>query len=83
MNRKEFYNSLSDEVKEKIKTCKSEEEMLAVLQEEQIELSPDLLESVIGGNQNILLHNEENSENKFKTKTIEKDKQNGDSSWCD
>lgn len=83
MNRKEFYNSLSDEVKEKIKTCKSEEEMLAVLQEEQIELSPDLLESVSGGNQNILLHNEENSENKFKTKTIEKDKQNGDSSWCD
>ena len=56
MNRKEFYNSLSDEVKEKIKACRSEEEMLAVLQEEQIGLSPDLLESVSGGNQELIGH---------------------------
>ena len=64
MNRKEFYNSLSDEVKEKIKACRSEEEMLKVLQEERIELSPDLLEGVSGGNQNILLYDEDNRENK-------------------
>ena len=64
MNRKEFYNSLSDEVKEKIKACRSEEDMLKVLQEERIELSPDLLEGVSGGNQNILLYDEDNRENK-------------------
>jgi hypothetical protein len=64
MNRKEFYNSLSDEVKEKIKACRSEEEMLKVLQEDRIELSPDLLEGVSGGNQNILLYDEDNRENK-------------------
>ena len=40
MNRKEFYDSLSDEVKAKIKACQSEREMLKVLEEEQIELSP-------------------------------------------
>jgi len=82
MNRKEFYNSLRGEVKEKIKACRSEEEMLAVLKEEQIELSPDLLESVSGGSQPIPLRNEENSGNKFKTGIIEKDRQD-DSSWCD
>jgi hypothetical protein len=49
MNRKEFYDSLSDEVKAKIKACQSEREMLKVLEEEQIELSPELLEGVAGG----------------------------------
>ena len=49
MNKKEFYESLSDEVKEKIKACKSEQEMLKVLEDEQIELSPDLLDGVAGG----------------------------------
>lgn len=49
MNRKEFYESLSDEVKAKIKACQSEQEMLKVLEEEQIELSPELLEGVAGG----------------------------------
>jgi hypothetical protein len=52
MNKKEFYESLSDEVKAKIKACKTEEEMLKVLQDEKIELDPELLESVSGGNSN-------------------------------
>ncbi len=51
MNKKEFYESLSDEVKAKIKACKTEEEMLKVLQDEKIELDPELLDGVSGGNQ--------------------------------
>ena len=53
MNKKEFYNSLSDEVKAKIKACKTEEEMLKVLQDEKIELDPELLDKVSGGNDNM------------------------------
>ena len=49
MKRKEFYESLSDEVKAKIKACRSDEEMLKVLEEGQIELSPDMLDAVAGG----------------------------------
>ena len=49
MNRKEFYNTLSEDVKEKIKACQTEEEMLRVLSEEKIELDPELLDSVSGG----------------------------------
>ena len=49
MNKKEFYESLSDELKVKIKACASEQEMLQVLEDAQIELSPDLLEGVAGG----------------------------------
>ena len=30
MNRKEFYNTLSEDVKTKIKACKTEEEMMKV-----------------------------------------------------
>ena len=49
MNRKEFYNTLSEDVKAKIKACKTEEEMMNVLAEEKIELDAELLESVNGG----------------------------------
>lgn len=49
MNRKEFYNTLSEGVKAKIKACQTEEEMLRVLEEEKIELDPELLEDVSGG----------------------------------
>ena len=49
MNRKEFYNTLSEDVKTKIKACKTEEEMMRVLAEEKIELDPELLDSVSGG----------------------------------
>ena len=53
MNRKEFYESLSEETKAKIRACKSEQEMLKILAEERIELDPDLLDSVSGGNDNL------------------------------
>ncbi len=49
MNKKEFYNSLSEDVKAKIKACKSEEEMMRVLDAEKIELDPELLDEVSGG----------------------------------
>ncbi len=49
MDLKEFYNSLSEDVKAKLKECKSEEEMLKVLEEENIKLDPDVLEDVSGG----------------------------------
>ena len=49
MNRKEFYESLSDELKEKIKACRSEEEMRRVLEDAQIDLSSELLDEVSGG----------------------------------
>ena len=49
MNRKEFYNTLSEDVKTKIKACKTEEEMMNVLAQEKIELDPELLDSVSGG----------------------------------
>ena len=49
MNRKEFYSTLSEDAKNKIKACKTEEEMMKVLAEEKIELVPELLESVNGG----------------------------------
>ena len=51
MNRKEFYESLSEDVKAKIKACETEEEMLKVLDEEKIELDPEILDeaNVTGG----------------------------------
>ena len=49
MDRMEFYNTLSEDMKARIKACKSEEEMMRVLADEQIELDPDLLENVSGG----------------------------------
>ena len=49
MTRREFYEGLSDEVKAKIKACASEQEMLQVLEDAQIELLPDMLDGVAGG----------------------------------
>ena len=49
MNRKEFYDSLSEDVKAKLKACKTEEEMMGVLEKEKIELDPTLLDEVSGG----------------------------------
>ena len=49
MNQKEFYNSLSEDVKAKLKNCKSEEEMMKVLDEEKVELDPELLDEISGG----------------------------------
>lgn len=49
MIRREFYENLSEEVKEKIKACESEEEMMNVLEEEKIEISPDMLDTARKG----------------------------------
>ena len=49
MTRKEFYDGLSDELKTKIKACKTEAEMRKVLEDAGVELSPELLEGVSGG----------------------------------
>ena len=49
MNRKEFYESLSEDVKAKLKACGTEEEMMKVLDEEKIELDPALLDEASGG----------------------------------
>ena len=56
MNRKEFYNSLSEDVKARLKACKTEEEMMKVLSEEKIELDLDLMEKVSGGRMPIDAH---------------------------
>ena len=49
MNSKEFYKGLSEDVKAKIKACKSEAEMMGVLDAEKIELDPAVLDEVSGG----------------------------------
>ena len=69
MDKKEFYNKLSDDVKEKIKACKTEEEMLKVLQDEKIELDPELLDpeqlaGVSGGNNAPIMDSPSSSCNK-------------------
>ena len=49
MDKKEFYDSLSSEVKEKIRSCTSEEEALRILEETKVEIPPELLAMVSGG----------------------------------
>ena len=49
MDRKEFYNSLSDDVKKQLKECKTDEEMLKVLGDNKIPLDEELLKGVAGG----------------------------------
>ena len=46
---KEIYASLSDEQKEKAKTCKTAEEWMAFAGKEGIELPDEVLENVAGG----------------------------------
>lgn len=43
-------NELSEEVKAKLRECKSAEELRALAEEEGIELTDELLEAVSGGN---------------------------------
>ena len=43
------YEDLSPELKEKVRACKSPEEMLALAQEEGYDLSDEELEGVSGG----------------------------------
>ena len=54
MNLKEFYTSQSEEVKERLKACKSVEEMKQVLDEENIELDPEMLDDISGGMDQII-----------------------------
>ena len=49
MDLKEFYTSQSESVKAKLGACKSEEEMMQVLGEEGIELAPEVLDTISGG----------------------------------
>ena len=49
MTKKEFYASLPEKVKAKIRACRSEEEMRKILEQEKIELSVDVLDTVAGG----------------------------------
>ena len=50
MNNKEYYNSLSDEVKKKLGECKTSEDMKNVLIEAGVEpLDDELLDAASGG----------------------------------
>ena len=49
MNHEEFYSSLSDDMKAKIKACASQDEMMDALKAANIELDSALLEDVSGG----------------------------------
>ena len=49
MDRKEFYNSLSEDIKAKLRECKTDEEMLKVLSDNKIKLDDELLMGVAGG----------------------------------
>jgi hypothetical protein len=46
---RKFYEKLSDGTKAKLKACRTEEEMKKILEDEQIEIPPELLEAVAGG----------------------------------
>ena len=46
---KGIYNSLTDEQKEKVKACKSSEEIMELVSKEGIELPEELMDKVAGG----------------------------------
>ena len=49
MNLRQFRDQVSPELIEKVKACKTEEEMMEMLKAEKVELSPDMLDAVSGG----------------------------------
>ncbi len=49
MDLKEFFDNLSEELKEKFRNCKTKEEMTALLKEENIELDDETIEGLSGG----------------------------------
>ena len=55
MEFKELFGNLSDEIKAKVKNVKSAEELKAILEKEQVELTPEQVEFLSGGGQG---HNE-------------------------
>jgi hypothetical protein len=50
MNLEDFMKDLSPELQEKAYACKSAEELLALAREEKVELPPEALEAIAGGN---------------------------------
>lgn len=50
------FDKLSEELKEKLRNCKSSDELQKVLMEENIELDPDTLEAVSGGLEGELIY---------------------------
>ena len=74
MNLKEFYTSQSEEVKERLKACKSVEEMKQVLDEENIELDPEMLDDISGGMDQIITQG--------KADHLERTTIHDFSSWC-
>ena len=49
LTNSEFYKKLPEDVKEKLKGCKSEEEAMDVLKDNMIEIPEDELKKVAGG----------------------------------
>ena len=49
MGEKNLFENLSDEIKEKLRNCKSEEELTKVLADAGIELDKEMLKAVEGG----------------------------------
>lgn len=49
MNLKEFYDSLSEDLKAKVRACKSADEFQNLMKQESIELDPGLLDEMSGG----------------------------------
>ena len=49
MSTKNLFDNLSDEIKEKLRDCKSEEELTKVLADAGIELDREMLKAVDGG----------------------------------
>ena len=74
MDLKEFYTSQSEEVKERLKACKSVEEMKQVLDEEGIELDPEMLDNISGGMDQINAL--------FLNKEVDNNFNNYHPSWC-
>ena len=49
MDIKELFSNMSEDIKEKAKNCKTRGELLKLVQEENIELSPEQVEAISGG----------------------------------
>ena len=51
MELKELFGNLSDDIKAKVKDVKSAEELKAILEKENVELTPEQVEFLSGGGQ--------------------------------
>ena len=50
MRKINLLDELSDEIKEKLRACRTEEELNTVLTDANIELDPNVLDAISGGN---------------------------------